>query len=310
MILTVTLNPAVDIAYQLEELELDTVNRVQAVSKTPGGKGLNVSRVLSELDCDLLATGFLGGSLGSFIQEGLEAAGIKHDFLPIAGQTRNCIAILHAKQQTEILEAGPNISEQEAQQFLKHASALLEQAELMTLSGSLPAGLPTNYYAKLISLANALGKQVILDCSGPALLEVLRSSAKPTVIKPNLAELSQLVGQPVLADSASLKAVLSQELFAGIDWVIVTLGAQGAFAKHADNYYRVEIPKITVLNPVGSGDATVAGIAASLACGVSDHELLKTANALGMLNAQEKRTGHVELANFAQLMRTIQVKEV
>src|SRR5699024_248913 len=100
----------------------DDVNRVQNVSKTAGGKGLNVSRVLQQLQEDVAASGFLGGSLGDFIRTQLGNAGIQDFFTPVDGETRNCIAVIHDGKQTEILEGGPNISEQEAQRFLDHFS--------------------------------------------------------------------------------------------------------------------------------------------------------------------------------------------
>ena len=111
-----------------------------------------------------------------------------------------------------------------------------------------------------MELANQAGKPVVLDCSGAALQAVLESSHKPTVIKPNNEELSQLLGREVSEDLDELKEVLQEPLFAGIEWVIVSLGANGAFAKHGDTFYKVDIPRIQVVNPVGSGDSTVAGI--------------------------------------------------
>ena len=119
MILTITLNPAVDISYKLDYFSLDTVNRVEDVSKTAGGKGLNVARVLHQLGEDVAASGFLGGSLGDFIRTQLAAIGIQDFFVPIDGETRNCIAIIHEGKQTEILESGPVISASEAELFLE-----------------------------------------------------------------------------------------------------------------------------------------------------------------------------------------------
>ncbi|VLZ57815.1 PfkB family carbohydrate kinase [Streptococcus pneumoniae] len=239
MILTVTMNPSIDISYPLDELKIDTVNRVVDVTKTAGGKGLNVTRVLSEFGDSVLATGLVGGK-----------------------------------------------------------------------PGSLPAGLPVDYYASLVELANQAGKPVVLDCSGAALQAVLESPHKPTVIKPNNEELSQLLGREVSEDLDELKEVLQEPLFAGIEWIIVSLGANGTFAKHGDTFYKVDIPRIQVVNPVGSGDSTVAGISSGLLHKESDAELLIKANVLGMLNAQEKMTGHVNMANYQVLYDQLIVKEV
>ena len=111
-------------------------------------------------------------------------------------------------------------------------------------------------------------------------------------------------------DVAVLKHALASPIFSGIDWIIVSLGSQGAFAKHGQTFYKVTIPKIAVVNPVGSGDSTVAGITSALAAGASDEKLLKKANTLGMLNAQEKLTGHVNLENYDNLYQQIEVAEV
>ena len=310
MILTVTLNPSIDISYPLDELKLDTVNRVTEVRKTAGGKGLNVTRVLSEIGDHVTATGFIGGKLGDFLTEQLDKSQINHRFFKIHGETRNCIAILHDGLQTEILEAGPMIDPDEADGFLNHFRYLCPSYDVITISGSLPAGLEDNYYQKMISLANSQGKKVVLDCSGQALEAVLAGADKPFVIKPNTEELSQLVKREVTGDVADLKEILQDDLFAGIDWVVVSLGSKGAFAKHGDKFYRVRISKIKVVNPVGSGDSTVAGIASAITHNLSDEDFLRRANTLGMLNAQEKMTGHVNMANYENLFNQIQVEEV
>ena len=309
MILTVTMNPSIDISYPLETLHLDTVNRVDKVSKTAGGKGLNVTRVLAEIGDPVSATGLIGGSTGQFILDHLDQE-IGKEFFEIQGETRNCIAILHEGQQTEILEKGPSVSEEEGQAFLDHYEALFPDVAVVAISGSLPAGLPLDYYVKLVERARKAGKPVVLDCSGASLEKALVAPVQPTVIKPNNEELSQLLGYEVTKDLNQLKEVLQSDLFKGIEWVIVSLGADGAFAKHGDVFYKVDIPKIEVVNPVGSGDSTVAGISAGLSSGKDDAALLTHAMVLGMLNAQEKMTGHVNMAHYDDLYQQINVKEV
>ncbi|KHD45498.1 tagatose-6-phosphate kinase [Streptococcus hongkongensis] len=310
MILTITLNPSIDISYPLESFRLDTVNRVAQTSKTAGGKGLNVSRVLKEAGQDLLATGFIGGRLGQYLTEQLDQSEINNHFYQIAGETRNCIAILHEGLQTEILEAGPTISSDEANGFLDHLKLVGDSSEVITISGSLPKGLEDSYYQHVLDWANRHQKQVVLDCSGAPLMTVLTGQNKPTVIKPNLEELEGLLGQTIENSNDQLKDVLRDSLFDGIEWIIVSLGSKGAFAKHNDQFYRVTIPKIEVINPVGSGDSTVAGIAWGLSVNDDDLSLLKKANVLGMLNAQEAMTGHINMANYDTLYSQITVEEV
>lgn len=233
---------------------------------------------------------------------------IAHDFLPISGETRNCIAVLHKGQQTEILESGPVISKEEAQAFLKHFEQLAARADILSFSGSLPEGLPVDFYSQMLQICQE--KPVVLDCSGEALTEVLKGEVKPRLIKPNTEELAELLGRRISTDIEELKAALTDPIFTGIEWIVVSMGGDGAFAKHHKKFYLVTIPKIAVVNPVGSGDATVAGLTAAIEKGSSDEDVLKQGNALGMLNAQEATTGHVELANYQALFDQILVTEI
>lgn len=226
MILTITLNPSVDIAYQLDTFHLDTVNRVEKVQKTAGGR-LNVTRVLKQIGEDVVATGFIGGEIGSYVKKQLTRNDIKNSFVEIGNETRNCIAVLHDGKQTEILEQGPTIQEHEALNFIEHLEIILNNVDVVVISGSLPKGLASNYYVEIVELCKKCGVAVVLDCSGEALKNVLESQQKPTVIKPNTEELSQLIGKEVTDDIQELKSVLSGQLFQGIDWIVVSLGAQG-----------------------------------------------------------------------------------
>lgn len=310
MILTVTLNPSIDIAYTVTPLHLDTVNRVAQVRKTAGGKGLNVTRVLHQSGAQVMAAGFLGGVLGQAIEEWLDATGIEHHFAPIAGETRNCIAVLHEGQQTELLEAGPHITAAEAAAFVALFDSLLPQVTVVVLSGSLPQGLPHDFYVTLLERCHAQGKAVVLDCSGAALRAVLASPYSPTAIKPNAEELAQLLAMPIGASAEEIRAQLNHPLFDGIEWLVVSRGAEGAIAKNGATTYRVSIPTITVQNAVGSGDATVAGVAAALANEASAEHLLRHANALGMLNAMEEQTGCVNMTHYQNVFDRITVQSL
>lgn len=309
MILTVTMNPAIDISYPLEEFKLDTVNRISDVSKTAGGKGLNVTRVLSEIGEDVTATGLVGGTNGQFLVEHLPEH-VTPSFYKISGDTRICIAILHDNKQTEILEGGPKISASEKEGFLELFDELAKKTDIVSISGSLPVGLPSDYYIRLIEIANKYNKKVVLDCSGNSLEAVLKSEYKPAVIKPNLEELAQLLDLARIEGTHELKSIISNPLFDGIEWIIVSLGKDGAFAKHGNHFYKVDIPRIEIQNAVGSGDSTVAGITSALRAQKSDEDLLKHAMVLGMLNAQEKVTGHVNMDHYDDLFKQIKVKEV
>jgi tagatose 6-phosphate kinase len=201
MILTVTLNPSIDVSYPLDHLKIDTVNRVKTVRKTAGGKGLNVSRVIHLLDHDITATGFIGGYFGKWLENQLDHDGIAHNFFPIDAETRSSIAVLHdGGKQTEILEAGPTIAPEDASAFLDHFDKLLDQTDLLTISGSMPQGLPEDYYTQMIAHAGAKNVKVLLDTSGATLKSALEAPVKPLLIKPNEEELAGLLNRPVDKD--------------------------------------------------------------------------------------------------------------
>ena len=273
MILTLTLNPSVDISYPLEQFHLDTVNRVKRRVKL-WRKRIKCNTCIIRIWRKCVSKWLLGGALGQFIEEQLMDAQIEQSFFKIKGETRNCIAILHEGQQTEILEQGPTIGKEEAESYKTHLLELFKRANVIAMSGSLPKGLNTSYY-DIVKLANKQGLPTILDSSGQSLMDVLLSENKPSVIKPNIDELSQLLDTTVTTDIDSLKEAVTQPIFKGIEWIIVSLGGDGAFAKHHQTFYKVNIPKIEVVNPVGSGDSTVAGIASGLVHQQSDEDLLK-----------------------------------
>lgn len=309
MILTITLNPSVDISYPLEQFKLDDVNRVQDVSKTAGGKGLNVARVLHQLQGDVAASGFLGGSLGNFIRRQLESSGIHDFFTPIDGETRNCIAVIHEGKQTEILEGGPNITDQEADRFLDQLSKQIEQIEMVTISGSLPKGLPDDFYQKILDVADRHETPVLLDTKGELLAKTLQGEHKPFLIKPNEDELADLTGQS-LDDEAQVVDVLNDSIFSNVPNVVVTLGARGALVKQDDRIYRASAPSIQAVNPVGSGDSVVAGFAAGLSRGLTGSEWVQFGLAMGVLNAMEEKTGHIDPENIDWCVDQIEVTQI
>ncbi|EAV1661744.1 hexose kinase [Klebsiella variicola] len=304
MILTVTMNPSVDISYALENLKINTVNRVSDVRKEAGGKGLNVSRVLKQADEDVLATGLVGGVLGTYIREHLDTLNIRHHFQPISMESRNCIAILHEGFQTEILESGPVVSASEQDNFLNLYSRLLDKADIVIISGSLPVGIPKYFYHELVTLSQRKNKKVLLDCTGICLSSALSGSAVPYLIKPNKEEFEKLTGESleIYSVKSFINIVNTDEKLRTIPWIVVSLGKDGAFAKVNDEYFRVTVPEIRAVNPVGSGDSTIAG----LAIGLKNHEpaeaILKRAMTFGMLNAIEPQTGFIDLSKYDELV--------
>ncbi|MEH7220490.1 tagatose-6-phosphate kinase [Bacillus toyonensis] len=310
MILAVTMNPSVDISYPIQNFKLDDVNRVGNVRKTAGGKGLNVARVVKQMGEDVLATGVIGGTIGDCIIQELMKSDIRNHFYKINQESRNCIAILHDGKQTEILESGPILSAEEGAAFLEKYRELLSGVSLVTISGSLPKGLKSGFYRQMVEIGQEKGVPVIIDTSGESLRQVLNHNVKPFAIKPNISELFQLLGMEVEESTSSLRQLLTNKLFHGIEWIVVSMGAAGAFFKHGGDYYRVTIPAIEVVNPVGSGDATVAGLAVALKQKQSVPDILKTAMTTGMLNTMEEGTGYIDPEKFDQFFEMVEVTKI
>lgn len=311
MILTVTMNPSIDTAYQLEKLAVDDVNRVEPI-KTAGGKGLNVTRVLGQLGDDVVATGLLGGHMGEFLADLMDADGVTHDFAPIAGESRICIAVLHEGCQTEFLESGPVVSEEELEAFTEKFRALAAKADVVTMSGSLPRGVDAGCYARLTEIAGELGAKVLLDTSGASLDAALAGTVKPYLVKPNLSELSALLGRELSSDDVFgiRNAIDADGRFDGVAWVVVSMGAAGSAAFHDGEIFRAVPPRIDCVNATGSGDSTVAGFAHAIAAGAEPAEVLRCGNACGTLNAMDPKTGHLPMERWDEVFSAIRVSKL
>ena len=306
MILTVTMNPSVDISYPLEKFNLDTVNRVAKAIKTPGGKGLNVTKVLNQLGADVTATGIVGRKNREWIREKLEERNIKEKFYICSKETRVCIAVLVKNSETEILEASEEVEEKDIKGFEEVFEELLEKSNIITISGSLLKGVEKDYYKKLIEMINSKNKKVILDTSGASLLEGIK--AKPYLIKPNSDELEYITGEKINDEYELKEAVLKlKEL--GAENIIVSMGKDGAMY-FGERNLRVTIPEIEVCNTVGSGDSTVAGFAKGLQDNMNLEETLKLAMACGMANAQKTETGLIDVKDVKSFMKQIKIEEI
>ncbi len=311
MILTVTMNPSIDTRYQLDKLVIDDVNRVTA-QKTAGGKGLNVSRVLLQLGDDVLATGLLGGHMGAYMAELMDADGVHHGFAPVQGETRVCLNILHEGNQTELLESGPEVSPAELAGFTTKFEMLAAQADVVTISGSLPRGVDAGYYAELVRIAHGKGAKVLLDTSGASLDAALASDVKPELVKPNISEINGLLGTSFTPEdvAALQQALAADKRFAGIPWVVVSMGAAGSVGFHNGRGFRVVTPRIEAVNATGSGDSTIAGFAHAIAAGMDDIETLTCANTCGALNAMDPMTGHLVIEKWDEVYNGVTVTEL
>lgn len=308
MILTVTLNASVDITYILKKFQLNTTNRVIDVKKTEGGKGLNVTRVLNQIGEKVLATGIIGGTTGNFIKHSLDAQHIKYHFFEIEQESRNNISIITDNIQTEILEAGPNLTLSNREHFLEFYQQIIKPFSTIVISGSLPQGLSVDFYNNLIESTVKQGKRVLLDTSGLALKTSVSASTKPTLIKPNQYELANLLNRQINPQNKKrLKNDLLLPLFSGIEWIVLSLGYEGAVVKHCENFYEVKVPKIHAINAIGSGDAVIAGLALGIDQNRPIEQIIRQAMTYGVLNALEKEPGFLQLSKSDFVKKEIKI---
>ncbi|MEB7732662.1 1-phosphofructokinase family hexose kinase [Mammaliicoccus sciuri] len=311
-LLTITLNTSVDIAYQIDHFELNHTNRVKTVIKTAGGKGLNVTRVANILGIDHLATGIIGGTTGEFIKRDLDQDHIKHDFYETNIESRQCIAILNGAHQTELLEPGDSITQEDIQLLIQHVTELIQAHDMIAISGSALPGMNVEAYQTLIDIAVSHGKKVLLDVNGHTLKDLLNHEGQslPYLIKPNIEELAQLFNVKDQDNHQEIINALKSPLLSQISCVMISLGSNGALYKYQHQIYKVNIPKIKAVNAVGSGDSSIAGFSYGLIHKQDVHYAVKSAMAAGIANALEQKTGFLTKENFEYYLAKIKIEQL
>lgn len=300
MIVTVSLNPAVDKTCRLKEMEPGAVNRLYAAESVAGGKAVNVSKVLRQFHIPVSAVGFLGGSGGSLIGEAMEELGVECHFTKIAGETRTNTNVLDEDGRvTELLEPGPVISEKELTSFLKQFTGCLENCKIAVLSGSLPEGVPADIYASLVRLCHMAGCKVLLDSSGEALR--LGIQAVPDIIKPNRKELEFLAGRPLQSREELIEAA-GALLELGIEKIVISLGSEGLLGIEGEGVSFQEAKHVQVVNTVGCGDTVVASLCMSELSGEDMETALAKAAALAAANATTRENGSIPMETYLELL--------
>lgn len=257
MIYTLTLNPSVDYIVEADEINLGTLNRSVNETKLPGGKGINVSRVLRSIGVDSNATGFLGGFTGNYVEEFLNREGVYTGFIKVEGDTRINIK-LKAGTETEINARGPEITEL-AVRALKEQIKQLGNGDYLILAGSIPSSMPGTIYEEIVQICKKTGAEVVVDAEGDLLKTVLEY--KPFLIKPNHHELGQFFNKEITSPDEAI--IYGGKLVdAGAKNVIVSLAGKGAVFVNERSAYKAEVPKGEVKSSVGAGDSMVAGFMA------------------------------------------------
>lgn len=264
MIYTCTLNPSVDYVMKVDDFRIGELNRATHTVIFPGGKGINVSRVLKRLGVDNTALGFIGGFTGAFIEQALNRENIRFDFVKVPGDTRINIK-LKSGEETEINGQGPTIFPEFADELMRKIQSL-QPDDVLVLAGSIPSSLPSDFYGKIVKTAKEANVKVVVDTSGPALKQLIE--VKPFLIKPNHKELGELF-DTVLHSKADAIVYGRRLVELGVENVIVSMAGDGAFFFNKEVTLFAEAPKGVVRNSVGAGDSMVAGFLAAYTSGKS-----------------------------------------
>jgi 1-phosphofructokinase family hexose kinase len=309
MIYTLTLNPALDRELLVPEITYGNVIRTSEINIDIGGKGFNVSRMLSIMGINNVAVGFLGKKTGEIMADGLEALKIKADIIWINEETRTNISIVSKlnNQHIKVNENGPFVSLVEQNKLLQHLENTVQPDDWFVLAGSLPRNIHSDYYARIINIAQSHNAKVILDTSGEAL--ELSLSEKPYLIKPNHKEACEISGLPGNTID-EIKTVASFLRKKGAQNVVISLGDKGAFLQTDEGSWVITSPKIIEKNPIGAGDSLVGGILYGISNNLNLQEALKWGVACGAITASLHGTQMGSIEMITSLHSLVNIEKV
>jgi len=299
--------PALQRTMIFDRLAIDQVNRAKRVFEHASGKSINVARVLHALGEKTIACVPLGGERGEIVRRDLRRSRLPHRCIAVGAPTRICTTLIdpgppgHATELVE--EAGP-ITPGECAVMFETLMALLPRAKMLVLSGSLAGGVGADFYARSCRAANQAGAAVIVDARGRELMGAL--PMRPMVAKCNRAELAATIGKPI-DDEAALRKAMTLLHERGAQWVIVTLGAEGARAHDGGTYWRIPALRIEAVSAIGSGDAFAAGVAAGIARGQNIAESCRLGAACAAANALIPGSGLLRPADVRRLLKQTRV---
>ena len=309
MIITVTLNPAIDQTLVVPKFVAGDTIRVKSSRFDPGGKGINVSRVVSELGGESVAMGFAPGGLGRYLEQTLESQGIDTDFVHTRGETRTNITILDESRHvhTILSDPGPTIDRDSIQSLRRRIKRRLQAGDWLVLAGSIPPPLTGDIYAELIHEAADLGAHTVLDADGIAMKT--GTLAHPEMVKGNRRELERLVGRH-LDDEPSTLAAADEIQKTGVHTVVVTRGREGAVAMTDARCLRGVAPRVRAVSAVGSGDALLAGVVLTLSRGGTMDEAMRLGIASGTASVLTQGTELCRRREVDILLPRVKVQEI
>ncbi|MDD5748680.1 MAG: 1-phosphofructokinase family hexose kinase [Actinomycetota bacterium] len=308
MIYTLTLNPTLDITYSVDELSFDEPVKAKAIVKTPGGKGLNVSRALHNLGLDSVSMTLLGGYTGEEVMVLLQQEGLILQVARISDETRTnvVIEVRGGKNQIVIRSEGPRVEQKEVKRISELLFDSSEIPEILVLSGSLPRGVNNDFYANIIERCRQHGIRVFLDSSGEPLR--LGINAQPYLVKPNLSELEEVAGKKLCGEDEIIS--FSRHLIeTGTGIVVVSLGSEGAIMVTQNEVLRGIVPRIDA-NTVGAGDSMVAGLLIGIMNSEPLSEIFKKGLSVGVATVLNRGSALADRRLFEKALEMVKVQKV
>lgn len=280
-IATITVNPAIDQTVKVDNFTAGAVNRSQDMRLDAGGKGVNVASFLADYGMNVSVTGFLGDENADVFVRLFNRKGILDHFVRIPGETRVNIKIMDEVNQvtTDLNNPGQVPGEYAIARLFDAVEELAKVCDIFVLSGNIQAGLPTNFYARIIQFLRTKKRVVVLDTSGESLIEALK--AGPDVIKPNIHELGAVLGKELKSPEEAYQAACAL-LTDEIRTIVISMGGEGAIFMNSETAFIAKPPSVNIKSTVGAGDAMVAGLVAGIAKKLSLEETARLATAFSV----------------------------
>lgn len=312
MIVTVTVNAALDRTLTVPNFQAGFRHRASESLTLPGGKGVNIARALKSLGQPVIATGLAGGKTGTRIVEDLTAEGILNDFVRIRGESRTSTAIIDPTSniQTEVNEYGPIVTAQEINAFMEKFTYIAKGADVVIIAGSLPRKVKDSFYRDLISALSTTEALVVLDTAGEPLRLAIK--ARPGLVSPNTYEAEALIGHEFGEDDDFLRATKQLCKLGAGSSIITHSGGCYACLNYADKkpaFFKVTIPPLDPISTVGSGDSFLAGFVSAKVSGKSPDDCLRYGVACGAANTQKYGAGVFDPHEVKKLLPKVKVEK-
>ena len=306
MILCLNLNAAIDKTVVVSSFEINKIHRPESMIALAGGKGCNVARALKTLGETPVVSGWVGGYSGQFIEHELHREGIQTDFIHTDFESRTCISILDREKQTmtEIYEMGEAVPLEKISELRDHLLKIIGKYKALTLSGSLPPGAPSDFYASAIKIAKEANVLTFLDSSGDALRK--GAEAAPFFMKPNETEAKSLLGIELKSSIDFAQAAVEISVRYKTN-VLLSMGAKGAIAANGQEVFIVKSPTVVAKSAVGSGDCMLAGLTYGFLQGSSFEQAIIYGVAAGTANTLTIGAGQFRIEDFERLRNQVQI---